>query len=161
MLAEPLLEYRIHDSNTLGEDKAGVYFEIAVVIADFLRSHDLHEVVPPGQMTLEEEVFKSLRYHYVDRMLATLLLGNYTDDEWESMVTSLLQKGDNPLYIAGVNHIRQLIENDACASQVFNENKELSMKLEKLEKEQGCSASFYSSIGAIVKARIHQLRGGR
>jgi glycosyltransferase involved in cell wall biosynthesis len=160
LLPEPLLEYRIHSSNTLGEDKAGVYFEIAVVIADFLRTHDLDGLVPPGQMTLEEEVFKSLRYHYVDRMLATLLLRNYTDDEWEAMLTSLLQKGDNPLYVAGIKQIRQLIENDACASQVFSENKEMSIKLEKLENQKCCS-SFFSKVGAIVKARLQQIRGGR
>ncbi len=160
LLHEPLLEYRIHSSNTLGEDRAGVYFEIAVVIADFLRRHELQDLLPQSHMILEEEVFKSLRYHYVDRMLATLLLRNYNDDEWESVVTSLFQKGDNSLYVAGTKHIRQLIENDACASQVFSENKELNMKLEKLEKEKRCSPSFFYRVGAIVKACIHQVRGG-
>ena len=159
MLAEPLLEYRIHEHNTLAEDKAGVYFEVAIVLADFFHTHGIQNLMTSREI-FPEEILKSLRYHYVDRMLAILSLNMVNDEEWNSMIFSLLQKDNNPLYVAGVEHIRILLENDEFVEQVFLENEEMRKKIELLEKSQTRSLfSYFSQKLRSISILVDRLRG--
>jgi glycosyltransferase involved in cell wall biosynthesis len=97
VIEEPLLRYRFHESNTLGDDYAASNFETGLVLAKFLLMHDLSDLLAHWEDPLEAmtRFFNSIRTYDTDRQILTLLLFGmkyYTPDR---LLGALAERPEN------------------------------------------------------------------
>lgn len=89
LIEMPLLKYRFHETNTLNEDAATSRFETALVLTDFLLTHDLEKVLGEGPRRFQRltQLFGSIRTYETERIIMLLLLlgfkGNWQGKFWE------------------------------------------------------------------------------
>lgn len=80
LIPEPLLSYRIHDSNTIRENKPAMVYEIIWVLAENLHMYFRKEFVPfvpldnPGELgTFLERFYNSIYVYGCDKELFTMM----------------------------------------------------------------------------------------
>ncbi|MBU1417887.1 MAG: glycosyltransferase [Proteobacteria bacterium] len=133
---KPLLCYRIHATNTLKEDSAMVYFETAIVLADFLQNQTPMQLFPgvtPDQA--HAHLFSALNIHHIDRVLQILLQYHEGENSWQEIRDRLLQDKSHPFRITCLQYIQESLaheENQKSANKRF---KQLSATIEKLKHE--------------------------
>lgn len=99
-IEEPLLRYRFHDSNTLGDDYASSNFETGLVLANFLLQSDLSPSFEVGNSIYEimAKFHNSLNSYGTDRLILTLLVfANRYGLLSLSFFDELCRNTDNPL----------------------------------------------------------------
>ena len=88
IIETPLLKYRIHDLNTVKEDEAEVSFEIGLILANFLLTCDLQNILKHenDKYTTMLKLFNSLNTSKTDKMMMILLLHGMKDKEGKELL---------------------------------------------------------------------------
>jgi glycosyltransferase involved in cell wall biosynthesis len=113
LIEMPLLKYRFHKTNTLNEDAAASRFETALVLADFLLTHDLEKVLGEGPRRFQKltQLFGSIRAYETERIIMLLLLLGFKGD-WHGKFWEVFGAGQqNPFReacIASLKHTHDL-----------------------------------------------------
>lgn len=100
IIEEPLLYYRFHDANTLGDDFANSNFETGLILANFLLQNDLSTRFQKEDSIFETmaKFYNSLNSYGTDRLILTLLLFNSRYNlSSPSFFDELCQNKNNPL----------------------------------------------------------------
>jgi hypothetical protein len=109
LLPEPLLNYRVHQRNTIRQDKAAMIFEICWILAVHL-PHDIKDTDFISQNVLEKRVDQLLYSIFTfkcERVLNVMLLQELSRDTEQAM--SLLEP-NNPVRNRYLQYICQTIQ---------------------------------------------------
>lgn len=78
VLKKKLLQYRIHDANTIRNRREDVSFEVGMVLSDFLIHHDIKNFTESDDVeTRLLRIYQSLNTFNSDRMMVALLLAGF------------------------------------------------------------------------------------
>ena len=139
IIPEPLLQYRFHQSNTIKENVAMIYFEVGLILADFMMKHDLGIFFPNSDKSqIMAEISRSLHFKSIDRMLAILTIFTTDKDYWPDFLQTLLQDESDPFRLACLDHINASLQQDEelkainLATARLNEEYEQQASINKL-----------------------------
>lgn len=105
LLPEPLVNYRVHETNTIRENRAAMIFEIAWCLAVHLPRYTSDSTLfNPASALDVETLLNSIYIFDMDKMLSLMLLQRLSEDE--PLAVALLQ-ADNPVRQQYLNFIAQ------------------------------------------------------
>ena len=119
LVEEPLLNYRVHDQNTIREDLAAMIFEICWILA-------VHLPVHPGDKQITrttphekhiEQLLNSIYTYGCDRVLNVLLLQRLDVDQEHALA---LLSTDDPERLQYMNYIHSIIKGIETGGQDRN-----------------------------------------
>lgn len=116
MLAEPLMQYRVHPANTIRENQAAMIFEICWILAVHLPEHtaDQKFFAQEPLHTRVEQLLHSLYAFNMERVLNVMLLQNLHQDLPQALE---LLEPQNPVRLNYLSFIQeQLKAQDSAAS---------------------------------------------
>ena len=146
---KPLLSYRVHATNTLKEDSAMVYFETAIVLADFLQRYPAQQLFPDVSTDqAHAHLFSALNFHHINRILHILLRYSQEASSWKEIRDTLLQDNSHPFRITSLKYIQDALTQEEEQKKVKKRLKQLSATLEKLRHENSLyQRSLFLRIG--------------
>lgn len=122
LVPEPLLRYRIHESNTIRENKAAMVYEIAWVLAENLHRYARKDLIPLGNPeelgTFAERFYNSVYVYGCDKELFTLMWMIQTARKLgDEKFSERLLEEDHPVRQYILTQIREKVKNDTSGKK--------------------------------------------
>jgi glycosyltransferase involved in cell wall biosynthesis len=138
IIETPLLKYRIHDFNTVKENEAEVDFEIGLILANFLLTCDLQNVLrhENDKYTAILKLFNSINTRQADRMIMVLLLSEIkVNDRKEWLFEELVGDSENSFRKGCLDSFRKYIDLWQNAQEAWGKWSEANDRLVEIDKE--------------------------
>jgi len=136
IINEPLLKYRTHAFNTLNENKAVVDFECALVLSDFLISHDRRKIFDHEDPDFLIKLFFSINTHNADRIMLMTLLFAISGDSSGTKINTIIENHNDRFWQVGQEYLANYHDGWQARKKIHEEWQKLYTLYTESEKER-------------------------